>query len=128
MPLHPHVTAQQELTVPSWTANPRTVALVDVYAAATAEVGYSVQTQARGGGSDGNGLWEKWPTIDGPGPSDANAHCSALLPLPPPAVASDGDDLEACAVEADHETRVRRVELLCDESYDWRGHDREAAG
>ena len=94
---HPHVLAERELTVPPWTANTRTEGLVEVYAAAAAEVGYSVQTQARGGGSDGNWLWEKWPTIDGLGPSGANAHCSALLPPP------EGD--LACAVETETETR-----------------------
>lgn len=44
------------------------------------DLGFAVEAEARGGGSDGNWLWERYDVVDGLGPSGYNAHCSA----PPP--------------------------------------------
>jgi hypothetical protein len=48
------------MQVPPWTRNRRTRALADAYADAAAQLGYTVRTEARGGGSDANWLWERW--------------------------------------------------------------------
>ena len=56
--------------------NPGSDGLLKVWQEAGAEIGLEVEPEERGGLSDGNQLWEKLPTIDGMGPSGANAHCS----------------------------------------------------
>ena len=73
---HPYVSAERELTVPPWTDNRRTSELVEAYTEAANTAGFAVLTEERGGGSDANWLWHRWPTLDGLGPSGANAHCS----------------------------------------------------
>jgi glutamate carboxypeptidase len=39
-------------------------------------MGLTVQRQERGGLSDGNVLWHRFPTIDGLGPRGEHSHCS----------------------------------------------------
>jgi glutamate carboxypeptidase len=39
-------------------------------------MGIQVSPEERGGLSDGNLLWNDFPTLDGLGPTGANAHCS----------------------------------------------------
>jgi glutamate carboxypeptidase len=39
-----------------------------------------VSQEQRGGLSDGNLLWERFPTLDGLGPAGNNAHCSERSP------------------------------------------------
>ena len=61
----------------SWPSNGGTRRLLEVWQAAAAETGTGeMVSQARGGLSDGNWLWDLLPTIDGLGPQGANAHSS----------------------------------------------------
>ena len=59
-----------------WPRNNQTDALLGYWEAAGAELGIAVAPEARGGLSDGNHFWDVVPTLDGLGPSGANAHCS----------------------------------------------------
>lgn len=61
---------------PPWPPNPRTEALLALYAAAGAELGLTVNREERGGISDGNFICHAVPTLDGLGPMGDNAHCS----------------------------------------------------
>jgi glutamate carboxypeptidase len=63
-----------------WPRNPGTLQLYDLWAAAAAGLGLAVLPEQRGGLSDGNLLWEHFPTLDGLGPSGNNAHCSERSP------------------------------------------------
>jgi len=40
------------------------------------EAGVLIESESRGGLSDGNQIWHAVPTLDGLGPSGDNAHCS----------------------------------------------------
>jgi len=61
----------------SWPSNEGTSRLLEIWRAAAAETGAGeIVSQARGGLSDGNWLWDLLPTIDGLGPQGANAHSS----------------------------------------------------
>jgi glutamate carboxypeptidase len=59
-----------------WPQNLRTDRLMEFWRAAGEELGLRVAREARGGLSDGNVLWEKFPTLDGLGPRGENSHCS----------------------------------------------------
>ncbi len=59
-----------------WPSNPATQGLYDLWAEAAAELGGSLVPEQRGGLSDGNLLWKRYPTLDGLGPCGDNAHCS----------------------------------------------------
>ncbi|MBP6015211.1 MAG: M20/M25/M40 family metallo-hydrolase [Candidatus Promineofilum sp.] len=59
-----------------WPPNEATNRLVDVWAAAAADLGLKIVSQSRGGLSDGNWLWDLLPTLDGLGPQGDNAHSS----------------------------------------------------
>lgn len=59
-----------------WPRNPETDRLFAVWQAAGAALGYRVLPEERGGLSDGNYFWHRFPCIDGLGPSGGNAHCS----------------------------------------------------
>ena len=60
-----------------WPDNAATNQLFGVWATAAAALGHKpILTQARGGLSDGNWLWDLLPTIDGLGPEGYNAHSS----------------------------------------------------
>jgi glutamate carboxypeptidase len=61
---------------PAWPAHPETEALFEIWQSAAMQAGLKVQNTARGGLSDANYLWHLGPTLDGLGPSGANAHCS----------------------------------------------------
>lgn len=61
---------------PSWPRNPSTDALFHLWAAAGRDMGMRVEPESRGGLSDGNHLWEYFPTLDGLGPAGDNDHCS----------------------------------------------------
>lgn len=61
---------------PPWPANPATERLLAHWQAAGAELGVPVARQERGGLSDGNVLWQRYPTLDGLGPCGENSHCS----------------------------------------------------
>jgi glutamate carboxypeptidase len=61
---------------PPWSRNPGSERLLEVWKEAAAPLGLTVVPEERGGLSDGNQLWRDFPTLDGLGPSGANAHCS----------------------------------------------------
>jgi glutamate carboxypeptidase len=59
-----------------WPQNPATDRLLSIWQETAAGLGWVVVPEARGGLSDGNFIWDYVPTLDGLGPSGANAHCS----------------------------------------------------
>ena len=59
-----------------WPRNAGTDRLLALWQEAGAVVGVPVESESRGGLSDGNQLWHTVPTLDGLGPSGDNAHCS----------------------------------------------------
>lgn len=59
-----------------WPRNPQTDRLFDLWRAVGAGLGMPVIPEERGGLSDGNLLWDHYPTLDGLGPEGNNAHCS----------------------------------------------------
>lgn len=61
---------------PPWPDNPGSQALYETWRQAAAQAGLLALPEQRGGLSDGNLLWQRLPTLDGLGPSGANAHCS----------------------------------------------------
>ena len=63
-------------TSPAWPASPETIALAQHWEVAARALGIFVKQVARGGLSDANYLCTLGPTLDGLGPSGANAHCS----------------------------------------------------
>jgi len=63
-----------------WPSNQETDKLLHIWEEAAKKLGFSVRREARGGLSDGNGLWHTIPTIDGLGPYGANSHCSERNP------------------------------------------------
>ncbi len=63
-----------------WPPNPATQALCELWRQAGAQLGLSVKGEARGGLSDGTGLWDAVPTLDGLGPWGDNDHCSERSP------------------------------------------------
>jgi len=63
-----------------WPRNPATDALMVHFQAAAFGLGETVEPESRGGLSDGNGLWDHVPTLDGLGPSGDNDHCSERSP------------------------------------------------
>jgi glutamate carboxypeptidase len=61
---------------PPWSENIATMDLIEVWQQAASSCGQQLISKSRGGLSDGNALWDKFPTIDGLGPRGANPHCS----------------------------------------------------
>ena len=61
---------------PPWPQNPATNHLYALWKAAARELGANTAPDNRGGLSDGNLIWRAIPTLDGLGPSGANAHSS----------------------------------------------------
>jgi len=59
-----------------WPQNAASDELLGIWQQAGAELGYSVDTERRGGLSDGNVLWSHFPTLDGLGPRGDHSHCS----------------------------------------------------
>jgi glutamate carboxypeptidase len=62
--------------VPVWPENEQTKRLLQVWQKAGEAMGVAVEGAARGGVSDGNWLWEHFPTLDGLGPDGGNWHTS----------------------------------------------------
>ena len=69
-----HVSILHE-TVP-WPRNEGTNRLLALWKAATETAGLTFLAKDRGGLSDGNVLWNHFPTLDGLGPQGENSHCS----------------------------------------------------
>jgi len=59
-----------------WPRNEATDRLLMAWREAAPAVGLEVIPEERGGLSGGNQFWQSVPTLDGLGPSGANAHCS----------------------------------------------------
>lgn len=59
-----------------WPVNEGTDQLLNLWAEVGKSLGMDIKPEARGGLSDGNGIWRCVPTMDGLGPSGSNAHCS----------------------------------------------------
>ncbi len=68
-----------EQTAP-WPENQSTADLFTLWEKTAQQIGMQVSRDARGGLSDGNFLWDKFPTLDGLGPVGGNAHCSEHAP------------------------------------------------
>lgn len=66
-------------TVP-WPRNAATDRLFALWEQAGADLQISVRSQERGGLSDGNVLWDAFPTLDGLGPRGECSHCSERNP------------------------------------------------
>jgi glutamate carboxypeptidase len=66
--------------VAPWAPNPATDRLLAVWQETAATLGMQAIREERGGLSDGNLIWQTIPTLDGLGPSGANAHCSEQTP------------------------------------------------
>lgn len=63
-----------------WPRNSETDKLFEHWRSAGELLGQVVEPEARGGLSDGNGLWDYVPTLDGLGPNGDNDHCSERSP------------------------------------------------
>lgn len=59
-----------------WPANPATDRLLALWQETGRALGLKVSRQERGGLSDGNVLWDSFPTLDGLGPRGDQSHCS----------------------------------------------------
>ena len=59
-----------------WPVNPGTEKLIALWQSAGRDTGLEVRAEPRGGLSDGNVLWDAFPTLDGLGPRGQNCHCS----------------------------------------------------
>jgi glutamate carboxypeptidase len=59
-----------------WPVNAESERLVALWQATGADLGLPVARQERGGLSDGNVLWSRFPTLDGLGPRGEHSHCS----------------------------------------------------
>ncbi len=63
-----------------WPQNAASDRLAQLWRYAGAELGVVIGSEARGGLSDGNLLWDSVPTLDGLGPWGDNDHCSERSP------------------------------------------------
>ncbi len=70
------ITVERLGMTPGWPEEERGLAVVDHWSRAAAKLGFSIKATARGGLSDANYLCDMGPTLDGLGPTGANAHCS----------------------------------------------------
>ena len=63
-----------------WPRNSGTDRLFALWQQVGAKLGLAVESEERGGLSDGNMLWHAVPTLDGLGPYGDNDHCSERSP------------------------------------------------
>ncbi len=73
-PCRVNITVETE-TAP-WPTNPATEKLLALWQETGRGLGADVHRQERGGLSDGNVLWDTFPTLDGLGPRGDQSHCS----------------------------------------------------
>jgi glutamate carboxypeptidase len=59
-----------------WNRNEATDRLYEHWNKTAESLGWQTIPEERGGLSDGNYMWQRYPTLDGLGPSGANSHCS----------------------------------------------------
>lgn len=62
--------------VAAWPENERTESLLDLWRSTAEACGITLEGARRGGLSDGNWIWDRFPTLDGLGPQGGNAHVS----------------------------------------------------
>lgn len=65
---------------PPWPENPGTRRLFELWKRCADTLGLPLESEARGGLSDGNWIWDFVPTLDGLGPHGDNDHCSERTP------------------------------------------------
>lgn len=70
------IAVQVEDETQPWPPNPHTERLLALWQDTGRELGLRVGREERGGLSDGNLLWEHFPTLDGLGPRGDHSHCS----------------------------------------------------
>lgn len=63
-----------------WPPNPATERLLGHWQQTGADLRLRVQREERGGLSDGNVIWDSYPTLDGLGPRGDHSHCSEHTP------------------------------------------------
>jgi glutamate carboxypeptidase len=59
-----------------WSRDSKTLHLFNLWNEVATGLGIRITPEKRGGLSDGNWLWQHFPTFDGLGPVGSNAHCS----------------------------------------------------
>ncbi len=59
-----------------WNRNEATDKIYEHWHETAVSLGWDTLPEERGGLSDGNFMWNRYPTLDGLGPSGDNAHCS----------------------------------------------------
>ncbi|NBV86030.1 MAG: M20/M25/M40 family metallo-hydrolase [Verrucomicrobia bacterium] len=74
------IRVEEEGTSPAWPPSSATLELARHWEEAARTLGIAVKQVSRGGLSDANYLCTLGPTLDGLGPSGANAHCSERSP------------------------------------------------
>ena len=72
----PRVRVEVEDETCPWPRNAGTDSLFALWAESATTLTCPLRSEDRGGLSDGNVLWDLWPTIDGLGPRGENSHCS----------------------------------------------------
>lgn len=72
----PIVSIHVEDETQPWPPNPHTERLLALWQETGRELGLRVNREERGGLSDGNLLWDTFPTLDGLGPRGDHSHCS----------------------------------------------------
>jgi glutamate carboxypeptidase len=70
------VSVTQDDACAPWPVNAESERLVALWQEEGARLGLNVARQERGGLSDGNVLWSRFPTLDGLGPRGEHSHCS----------------------------------------------------
>ena len=75
-PSEAHIRVTCTGTSPAWPLAPSSLALLECWQRAAQEHNVQIKNVSRGGLSDANYLCPLGPTLDGLGPSGANAHCS----------------------------------------------------
>jgi len=70
------VTIKMTDRVAPWSRNTKTDLLFDIWKKTANALDIEIISEQRGGLSDGNWLWNKFPTLDGLGPVGANSHSS----------------------------------------------------
>jgi hypothetical protein len=74
---HPcRVTVSMDDESRPWPLNAATDRLIGLWCETARELGLKLAIERRGGLSDGNLIWDAFPTIDGLGPRGENCHCS----------------------------------------------------
>ena len=71
-----HIQIEVQRKIGPWSRNKASNQLLEIWQSVGQSLGRQVMAEERGGLSDGNMVWQRFPTIDGLGPLGGNAHCS----------------------------------------------------